>query len=137
VSGGDNLHVPHRRGQVGTTFDGKASAKLGAGNSTLILAEIGQVDFEAAARFNGGPGKNTALVNFGDLPGVEPSLVNFSLPPRRAGAVRSRPRQAGPKRLACPRPSFAPWSPRGGRAVGGPGSTWGGRRCSRRGVSVQ
>jgi len=56
----EKLHVPHRRGQADTTtLDGKVSSKLGSGNSTLILAEIGQVDFEAAATFNGGPGKNT------------------------------------------------------------------------------
>jgi hypothetical protein len=74
-----SINSKHRTPHTGTTtFDGKVSAQLGAGNDTLILAEIGLVDFEASATFNGGPGKNTALVNFGDLLGVEPSLVNFS-----------------------------------------------------------
>jgi hypothetical protein len=72
-----NSHV--RRGQTGTTtFDGKVSATLGAGNDTLVLAEIGKVDFEAAATFNGGTGMNHALVNDGNFVGTTPKLVHFS-----------------------------------------------------------
>ncbi len=59
-----------------TTFNDEVTAKLGSGNSTLILAEIGQVDFEASATFNGGSGRNTALV--GDVVGVAPTIVHFS-----------------------------------------------------------
>jgi hypothetical protein len=71
-----SINSKHRKPQTGTTtFAGKVSAKLGAGNNTLILAEIGQVTFGAQATFNGGPGRNTALV--GDVVGVEPTIVNF------------------------------------------------------------
>jgi hypothetical protein len=73
------INSKHRRPQTGTTiFDGQVSAQLGAGNDTLILAEIGKVDFEATATFKGGPGKNTALVIGDNILGAEPAIVNFS-----------------------------------------------------------
>jgi hypothetical protein len=73
------INSKHRVPQTATTtFNDKVSAQLGAGNDTLILAEIGKVDFEAAAKFNGGPGKkNTALVNGGNLVAGAPTLVNL------------------------------------------------------------
>jgi hypothetical protein len=75
------INSKHRRPQTGTTtFDGEVSAKLGAGKDTLVLAGVGKVDFAAAARFNGGPGKNTALVNGPNVQAQQggPTLVNFS-----------------------------------------------------------
>jgi hypothetical protein len=81
MTGTNNLleiNSKHRVGVAGTiTFDGTVSAQLGYGNDTLILAEIGKVDFEAAATFNGGLGRNTALVNGGNLIGAKPTLVHF------------------------------------------------------------
>ena len=81
MTGKNNLleiNSKHRRPQTGTTtFDGRVSAQLGAGNDTLILAEIGKVDFEAAATFKGGPGMNTALVIGDNILGAVPALVNF------------------------------------------------------------
>ena len=80
MSGRSNLlsiNSQHRAGGTGTTtFDGRVSASLGAGNDTLILAEIGKVDFEAAATFNGGT-RSLALVNGGNLTGGQPRVVNF------------------------------------------------------------
>jgi len=54
------------------------TAKLG-GKSTLRLAAIGTVDFEAPATFNGGPGHNTAVVGTGNLTGLEPDIVRFDV----------------------------------------------------------
>ena len=86
--GTDNLLAINSKGQLGgihggtaqTTFDGEVSAKLGAGNDTLVLAQVGLVVFETAATFNGGPGKNTALVNSANVEALQgdPTLVNFS-----------------------------------------------------------
>ena len=69
-----------RDGIARTTFDGEVSAKLGAGNDTLVLAQAGLVTFETAATFNGGPGRNTALVNGANVAALQggPTLVNFS-----------------------------------------------------------
>jgi hypothetical protein len=84
MTGSGNLleiNSKHRRPKAGTTtFDGEVSAKLGAGNDTLVLAEVGKVVFDAAASFNGGPGKNTALVNPAHVQAQQgvPTLVNFS-----------------------------------------------------------
>ena len=88
MMGTDNLLAINSKGKLGgihggtaqTTFDGEVSANLGAGNGTLVLAEVGEVVFETAARFNGGPGQNTALVNGANVEALQgdPTLVNFS-----------------------------------------------------------
>jgi len=88
MMGTDNLLAINSKGKLGgihggtaqTTFDGEVSAKLGAGNGTLVLAEVGEVVFETAATFNGGPGQNTALVNGANVEALQgdPTLVNFS-----------------------------------------------------------
>jgi hypothetical protein len=88
MTGRNNLLAINSKGKHGrihggtdrTTFDGEVSAKLGAGNDPLVLAEVGLVVFEAAATFNGGPGKNTALVNGANVEAFQgdPTLVNFS-----------------------------------------------------------
>jgi hypothetical protein len=68
----------HSQGSPGTTtFDGKVVANLGAGNDTLVLAEAGKVDFKVASTFNGGAGRNHAVVNGTNIEGVQPTLVNF------------------------------------------------------------
>jgi hypothetical protein len=86
--GRDNLLAINSKGKHGgihggtaqTTFDGAVSAKLGAGNDTLVLAQVGLVVFETAATFNGGSGQNTALVNSANVEALQggPTLVNFS-----------------------------------------------------------
>src|SRR5262249_27275321 len=88
MTGRNNLLAINCKGKPGgihggtdrTTFDGEVSAKLGAGNDTLVLAQVGLVVFETAATFNGGPGKNTALVNSANVAALQgvPTLVNFS-----------------------------------------------------------
>jgi hypothetical protein len=83
MTGNNNLlsiNSKHRTPKTGTmTFDGKVTAKLGGSRNTLILAEIGNVEFGAQAKFNGGQGKNnTALVNDGNIVGTDPTIVNFS-----------------------------------------------------------
>ena len=88
MTGRNNLLAINSKGKLGgihggtdrTTFDGEVSARLGTGNDTLVLAEVGLVVFETAATFNGGPGKNTALVNGANVEAFQgdPTLVNFS-----------------------------------------------------------
>src|SRR5262249_59376173 len=57
-----SINSKHRTPERGTTtFEGEVTADLGRGGSTLNLALIGEVDFEAAATFNRGPGRHTAL----------------------------------------------------------------------------
>src|SRR5262249_7800396 len=69
-----SINSKHRTPERGTTtFEGEVTADLGRGGSTLNLALIGEVDFEAEATFNGGRGhNNTALV--GSVTGVEPTV---------------------------------------------------------------
>jgi DNA/RNA endonuclease YhcR with UshA esterase domain len=74
-----SINSKHLHPQTGTTtFNGEVTAKLG-GRSTLMLAAIGEVDFEAPATFDGGPGHNTAVVGTGNLTGVEPEVVRFDV----------------------------------------------------------
>src|SRR5262249_38389701 len=71
-----SINSKHRTPERGTTtFEGEVTADLGRGGSTLNLALIGEVDFEAAARVNGGRGHNTALV--GSVTGGEPTIGHF------------------------------------------------------------
>jgi hypothetical protein len=73
-----SINSKHRTPERGTTtFEGEVTADLGRGGSTLNLALIGEVDFEAAARFNGGRGQNFALTNPASIEG-DPTLVHFS-----------------------------------------------------------
>jgi hypothetical protein len=84
MMGGNNLLTINSRhshgGTARTTFDGEVSANLGAGNDTLVLAQVGLVVFETAATFNGGSGHNTALVNSANVEALQgvPTFVNFS-----------------------------------------------------------
>jgi hypothetical protein len=82
MSGHNNLlsiNSKHLHPKTGTTtFNGEVTAKMG-GRSTLLLAAIGQVDFEAPATFDGGPGHNTAVVGTGNFTNVEPEVVRFDV----------------------------------------------------------
>lgn len=80
MTGGNNLlsiNSKHRTPSIGTTtFNGSVAANLGtSGGNTLILAAIGNVDFDDPSIFNGGPGNNTAIV--GSVTGVAPTISNF------------------------------------------------------------
>jgi len=80
MSGKNNflsINSKHRDAEAGTTtFDGTVNARLG-NSSTLNLAAIGSVDFEAPPRFEGG-GHSTAVVGTGNLKGIAPQIVRFN-----------------------------------------------------------
>src|SRR5262249_4663713 len=73
-----SINSQHRAGGTGnTTLDRHVSGNRGGGNDTLIVAEIGKVDSEGTATFRGGMGRDTALVNGGNLTGGQPRLINL------------------------------------------------------------